>query len=321
MNKPIIPIYFAIDDNYAPYLVVTLQSIIENKSDKNFYKIHILNTYLSERNYNEISKFNTENSSIEFIDVTKYMDSFGEKLHLRDYYTNTTYYRMFLPSIAAQYDKILYLDSDIVVLDDIANLFNHEIGDNLVGAITEDVMTNFEVFGNYVEKAIGVNRYKYFNAGILVMNTKQFREMNIEDKFMELIQAFKFELVQDEDYLNALCKGRVLYIAEGWNRCPVPGTELPREQLHLIHYKIAWKPWKYADVLYQDYFWQYAKNTAYNDELLAARAAYAGQADDQWQFENLCVVANRDAEAADNYCNSTNAVNNEVYAGIDGKLK
>ncbi len=316
MKNNVIPIYFAIDDNYAPYLVVTLQSIMDNRSSENFYKFYILNTYLSERNFNEIAKFNTENTSVEFIDVTKYMDSFGDKLHLRDYYTNTTYYRMFLPSIASQYDKILYLDSDIIVLDDIANLFNHEIGDNLVGAITEDVMTNFEVFGNYVEKAIGVNRYKYFNAGILVMNTKQFRELDIENKFMELISTFTFELVQDEDYLNALCKGRVCHLAEGWNRCPIPGTELPREELHLIHYKIAWKPWKYDNVLYQEYFWEYAAKTAYNDELLEARSNYAGQARDQYEFENLCVVANRDAESATNYCNTTDATNNEFYIGV-----
>ncbi len=317
--KNIIPIYFAIDDNYAPYLVVTMQSIMENANKENFYKFHILNTFLSERNYNEIAKYNTEISSVEFIDVTTYMDSFGDKLHLRDYYTNTTYYRMFLPSIASQYDKILYLDSDIILVDDVANLFNHEIGDNLVGAIVEDVMTNMDIFGNYVERALGINRFKYFNAGILVMNTKMFRQMEIEDKFMELITAFKFELVQDEDYLNVLCKGRIQFLDEGWNRAPIPGTELPLEKLHLIHYKIAWKPWKYADVIYQDIFWKYAANTDYYQELLNARDNYSDQDKDQQGLENLIRLANRDSECPNNYRNTTGSDDHVVYGGITKK--
>ncbi len=317
--KKIIPIYFAIDDNYAPYLVVTLQSIVDNSNKENFYKFYILNTFLSERNYNEIAKFNTDNTSIDFVDVTKYMDSFSDKLHLRDYYTNATYYRMFLPSIAKEYDKILYLDSDIIVLDDIANLFNHDINDNLVGAIVEDVMTNFDVFGTYVEKALGIDRYKFFNAGILVMNTKQFRELDIENKFLELISNFKFVVTQDEDYLNVLCKGRIKFIDEGWNRAPIPGTQLDTDKLKLIHYKITWKPWNYSDVMYEDSFWDYAKKTAYYQDLLDNRKNYPHQERDKMQFDKLVETANKDINDENNYCNTTNSNTHDVYEGINPK--
>ncbi len=319
--KKIIPIYFAIDDNYAPYLVVTMQSIIDNSNKENFYKFHILNTFLSERNFNEISKFNTENSSVEFINVTKYMDSFGEKLYLRDYYTQATYYRMFLPSIATEYDKILYLDSDIIVLDDIAKLFDHNVEDKLVGAIVEDVMVNFDVFGTYVEKALGINRNKFFNAGILVMNTKMFREMKIEDKFLELITNFKFAVTQDEDYLNVLCKGKIEFIEEGWNRAPIPGTELNKELLKLIHYKITWKPWSYKDVMYEDYFWEYAKKTSYYDELINNRDNYAFEKRDQEQFEKLVKTAQSDIADPKNYCNTTGSDKHLVYGGIESQGK
>lgn len=306
ITKPIIPIFFATDDNYAPYLVVALQSIVDNSSADNQYNIYIMATTLSVYNVAQLNKFNRDNFTVEYIDVTSKLDSMGDILHLRDYYTNTTYYRLFIPSIASEYDKVLYLDCDIIVRRDIANLYNHDIGDNLVGAIVEDVMNNYDVFGTYVEKALGINRKLYFNAGILVMNLDAMRKENLEQQFVDLIKAFKFEVTQDEDYLNVLCKGRITWIEQGWNIAPIPGTELPEELVHLIHYKLAFKPWNYNDIIYQQYFWHYCQKTAYFEQLQTQRDTYSTQqiAKDKNGFDSLVAKAVRDTNDINNYRNT-----------------
>ena len=60
---------------------------------------------------------------IEFVDLNYYIQKVKDKLYTRDYYSKTTYFRLFLPNLYPQYDKVLYLDSDIGILDDFATLY------------------------------------------------------------------------------------------------------------------------------------------------------------------------------------------------------
>ncbi len=59
--QKLIPIFFATDDNYIPFLEVALRSLIENASPNHDYKIHILNTGLKPENMAVISKLENEN--------------------------------------------------------------------------------------------------------------------------------------------------------------------------------------------------------------------------------------------------------------------
>ena len=79
-----IPLVFAVDDNYAPFLSVTLKSILVNSSKEFFYKIFVLNSGLSKEHFDKLSEYNTSNSSIEYVDVAKRLNAISEKLHLRD---------------------------------------------------------------------------------------------------------------------------------------------------------------------------------------------------------------------------------------------
>ena len=107
-----------------------------------------------------------------------------------------------------EYEKVLYMDCDIVVLGDIAELYNTDISNLYLAASPEEVMAEVKVFGDYAEKALDVPVSEYFNAGIMVMNLSEFRKQKIEEKFFEMINRFRFRVTQDEDYLNVLCKGK-----------------------------------------------------------------------------------------------------------------
>ena len=90
--------------------------------------------------------------------------------------------RGFFGQLYPQYNKAIYLDSDIVVLGDIAELYNQDLGDNLIAAAPDDVIQTTKVFQEYAEKVVGVADYRnYFNAGILLMNLDEFRRFDFQN--------------------------------------------------------------------------------------------------------------------------------------------
>lgn len=271
-----IPIFFATDDGYIPFLAVALESLIDNASTENYYLIKVLYTNITEENQNKIKKYERENINIEFVDLNYYINKVKDKLYTRDYYSKTTYFRLFIPELYPQYDKVLYLDSDIVILSDIAELYNIDLEDNLVAAAPDDVIQTIEVFQEYAEKVVGVADYRnYFNAGILVMNLDELRKFNFQEKFLYLLETVKFSVAQDQDYLNRLCKGRTKLISNTWDKMPIGGDSIPREELNLIHYNLTFKPWHFEDILYKEYFWLYAEKTEYIDEILQIKNNYS----------------------------------------------
>lgn len=275
MKNNVIPIVFAVDDTYVPCLTVTIESLIENASQEYFYKFYVLNTGLDKNLTDKLKKYeNGNNCSLEYVDVEKQLSKVEGKLYLRDYFTNTTYYRFFIPSLFPQYDKMLYLDADVVILDDISKMFNTELGDNFIGAVQEEVMSTVKVFGDYVEKGLGIPCEKYFNAGVMVMNLKALRDFDLDAHFFELLKKFTFEVTQDQDYLNIICENKVYYFDLGWNKAPLKNDDFDDKNLKLIHFKLYYKPWNYKEVNYQNYFWHYAEKSPFYNELLKRRADY-----------------------------------------------
>lgn len=283
-NKNVIPIFFAIDDGYIPFLAVSLQSLIENSKKENFYLIKILYTNISEENQRKIQKFEQENVSIEFVDLNYYIEKIKDKLYTRDYYSKTTYFRLFIPNLYPQYTKALYLDSDVVVLEDVADLYNTNMENDLVAAAPDDVIQTIKVFQEYAEKVVGVANYRnYFNAGVLLMNLDELRKFNFQEKFIYSLDKIKFSVAQDQDYLNRLCKGRVKIVDPNWNRMPIAREKENQGDIKLIHYNLAYKPWHFEDILYKDYFWNYAKKTEFFDTIQKIKDNYS----DEERFEDM----------------------------------
>ena len=325
--KEEVPIFFAVDDNYIPFLGVALKSLIENASKSYNYSIKVLYTNVSDLNKDKIKSYENENFSIEFVDLSKHVEKIRDKLYTRDYFSNTTYYRLLIPELYPEYDKVLYLDSDIVVLKDITKLYNTNIEGNLLAAVPDDVIQTIDVFRNYAEKVVGVSSYKnYFNAGILVMNLKELRAFKFKEKFMYLLSTTKFSVAQDQDYLNRLCKGNVVLVPKTWNKMPVSGDNIERSKINLVHYNLAFKPWKFDNTLYEEYFWKYAKKTEFYNEIVTVKSNYTdedrrkdSEGDKKLralaQIECDCVGDDRAIRNA--YSESNNIVSNNEYFGSE----
>ena len=118
MNKNIVPVFMAVDDGYIPFLGVALKSVIENSTKENKYEIKILYTKVSEENKTQIKAYETENVSIEIlVDLSSKLHEIEDKLYTRNYFSNTTYFRLFIPELYVHRDdKVVYIDSDTVTI-------------------------------------------------------------------------------------------------------------------------------------------------------------------------------------------------------------
>ena len=271
-------IFFASDTNYLPYLSCAISSLSEHASGSEHYNIHILTTDFSAEALSETKKLIGSNITVTVHDLSEKIASIKAELavRLRDYYSDSIYYRIFIPNMFPKLEKAVYLDADIILNDDVANLYDIDLGDNLIGAVTDESVVGIPVFCDYVKRQIGLERASdYFNSGVLLMNLDAMREIGLEEKFVYLLKTFNFDTVApDQDYLNLLCHGRVHYLDRGWNKHPIAGNEIAREDLHLMHYNMFNKPWHYYGVENEDLFWNTAKRTPFAAQLAVARRSY-----------------------------------------------
>ena len=268
MKQQEIPIFFAVDDAYVPFLTVTIQSLSENINEDNLYVLHVLYTNITDENKNDLKKFENDSIKIEFVNVQEKIEKLKDKLQVRDYFSNATYYRILIPDMYPQYDKVIYLDADTVVLEDIAILYNTDMEDNLVAGVPEPWFAEYKEFQTYALKVIGVSDYKeYINVGVLLMNLKALREMHFGDIFTQMLDVVKYRLLQDEDYINKICLGRIKYIDPTWNVC---GYLYNKPDPKIVHYTL-FKPWHRKEMLNKDYFWKYAEKTKFYDYISSLR--------------------------------------------------
>lgn len=262
-----ISVFFACDDGYIPYLIVCLRSLIDHASPKNNYDIHVLFTNISEENKYQVMRLGTQNVHISFHDVTDRVSRLKSKLSVRDYYSATTYYRFFIPEMFPDLDKALYIDADTILLADIAELYRYNLGNNLIGAVQDQLVLNTDVYGKYVENVLDISQAAYFNAGVVLLNSELLRKEKLIEKFVELLNSYVFVVAQDQDYLNILCQDRILWVNSKWNVQVTEKQLRQKEAIGLIHYNLAEKPWHYENGRYSEYFWEYAKKTAMYDQI------------------------------------------------------
>ena len=271
--KKIIPVFFSVNDAYAPFLATALLSIRENASKEYDYRIHILSDDLSDSHVNKLMRLQTDNFRLEVIPLTEKMRSLDPHGKLSRhgfgaFASLTIYFRLFIPALFPQYDKAIYLDSDIVVPGDISRLWEEPIGRNLIGACADYSIQHILPFMKYIDEYDGVDHRNYVNSGVLLMNLKRLREVDIAGRFLSWIRKYNLETVApDQDYLNVLCWGCIHYLDPQWDAMPserISSFENPQ----IIHFNLASKPWLNESVPYGDLFWKYARRSGFYGEIV-----------------------------------------------------
>ena len=309
MAKPNIPIFYACDDNFVKYTMVSIYSLIENASTDCDYTIYILHTSIREETKRQAMELEKPGFSIVFTDVSDRLAAVTKDLPVRDYYSKATYFRLFIADMFPELDKALYIDSDTVIQGNISELYLTELGDYWLGACHEQAMVQADHYGTYAENVVGVSRYNFFNAGVLLINCARSRESGLLKKFAERLAEYDFVVTQDEDYLNLICKDHILWLDQRWNTEVYCEFDYPIEEAKIIHYIMTSKPWHYADCVGGDIFWRYAEKTSAYPALKKELDSYTDEErsrDEQVMF-NLVELAKQETERDDNYQRQLNS--------------
>lgn len=267
-TKGEIPIFFSTDNNYVPFLDVAIRSVIANASRDYKYHIVVLNTGLDESRTDLIKELEDENFTIDFADISYAVKDIEHKLPKEQHFGLATWYRLFIQSLFPQYDKIIYIDCDLVVTGDISELYHTDLEDNYMAGVIENWILNSPIFSYYTKEAVGVESKNYINAGVVVLDLAKFREHQIEQKFVELINTYNFDVIDpDQSYINYLCQGHIKYLPFEWNRTPLENVEC--ENPKIVHYALGMKPWHDPKMFLAEHFWKYAEMSPFYDEIKA----------------------------------------------------
>ena len=270
----VVPIVLATESKYAPFAATVIRSIYDNRSKNAFYNIYILyDDNLTHTMYTMLSGLDYAGMSVHLLDVQNCFDE--EKMYLSAHYSMQMYYRWLIPDLFDNYEKVLYLDCDVVVLSDPSKLLKTDLHKKSVGMVCNTLRNSFK---NYVEDTLGLNTNEYYNSGVILFNIKEYNEKKIRKKCMDFIRKDKDLLCPDQDAINVVCKGDICRLPDEWNfqwHHLIKGVEIGgfsadfknryekvlKDGPKIIHYTSYVKPWNEKDIKYADVFWKYFEKT------------------------------------------------------------
>ncbi|MDR1901922.1 MAG: alpha-1,2-fucosyltransferase [Treponema sp.] len=294
-----LPIVFSTDDYYLPYMSCMIQSIMENAGENNRYHFYTLYQRLDEDDIEKVRDqvHNFEQFSVDFIDVSVYIA--GKNFYTTTVFSEEIYFRLLIPYILPQYDKVLYLDGDMICHTDIAEIFKTDMEDKLLCAVNDFGALNWiydtskekfkRSYFDVIKKMLPSMR-DYVNSGMLLFNTSAVRNFISLEKLLEY--AVKtvhdvagksppdscFKTCPDQDVINLLFNGKIKYLPFQWNFETENHASLPadlqkeydeaKNSIKIMHFAGA-KPWKHPFATkYSSHFWHYAAKTMFFEEIL-----------------------------------------------------
>ena len=289
-----IPIVFSSNDYFVPYMSTMIQSVMETAKTNRRYCFYILYNDLSEKNMvllkKQISRFPL--FSVDFINVSDFFS--GYNLFVSGYISLETYFRLLIPYLFSDYDKVLYLDGDMICRTDIAALFDINLEDYLLAAVWDTIASRYfypddkdYIKLHHVVSPYMKNPSSYFNGGLIIFNINIFRNFISVEKLFELAQSREWPL-HDQDILNFLAEGRTLLLPYRWNFMYSPRYRHLPDKLHTEYTEakenpqiIHFKPWDRDNYIpFFEYFWMYAFKTPFI-EIIVERMIAKGLISDE----------------------------------------
>ena len=216
-------VMMSVDRRYLPYLAVTLRSLLEYADARRNYDFIILGEELSalERASVTMLANGRANVSVRFLDASMLpVDTAAYPAH--PHLSKMTYFRLFAPVLFPDYNRMVYLDSDLVVLADIAELCATDLGDCWLGACLDFPVMRMTALDaglrQYFADSFDLADFsRYFNGGVLLLNLAELRRHRVEEQCRRLAAKSGLLRFCDQDLLNAVCRGRVCYLDSAWN--------------------------------------------------------------------------------------------------------
>ena len=293
-GKESIVVVCAADDNYAMQVAVAGRSAIENLQDNRHINLYIIDGGIKSHNKQKILKsLDSKKCKVEFIQIPDALLEKIEEAHKlvasegvttkAEYISIASFYRLLIPELIPQeFDKVIYLDSDLVVRENLEKLWQADLGESFVLAAQDTwipYVSSPTGFFNCEKLSVPPDS-KYFNAGVLVIDLKKWRDAGISAKAIEyFVQNLEHVGWYDQGILNGLLAGKWGELDPRWNMSPTsvfgfsswqqsPFSEemyntLTRDPF-IIHYVSEKKPWTSRHTLCKEYFFQYVDMTEWS---------------------------------------------------------
>ncbi|MBP3847957.1 glycosyltransferase family 8 protein [bacterium] len=285
-SKNNVTVVFSTDNKFVPYLGVAIKSLVDNCSGENNYDIVVLHSKVDEYNQKRLKTFEQKNVSIRFYDMTDAMAQYKEHWYVHWGWSDSVYYRFFIPQIMSDYDKVIFVDGDVIINCDISEWYNIDIENNYLGGV-QDISQQMSGYSGeyYRENVLHIEREKYINAGVLSLNIPKLKQIHFTELCIETLKELKNPVFQDQDVINYVCQGHIKYIPHCYNllwNCihffKDAESRMKEETYHeykegwktpkIIHYAGVYKPWKQPWLAYSEYFWKYARETVFYEEII-----------------------------------------------------
>lgn len=273
----VVPIAFAFDDNLVFPACVCLSSLMMSAHEDTFYDIFILHSASSGLHHGELDRVRDyyPHCRIQYVPVD---DTFDGAYEIRGV-TTPTYYRLLIPQLIPQYDKILYSDVDVIFRNDLREVYEQaDMGDCLIAGVNS-LAYMIPAYAKYYKRVLCLSPNNVFYTGNLIINSRQIREEGLVAKLIQ--HRKKKYMFQDLDILNVVCQGRILSLPPSFclTTFIVQQAVCNRAELReiwsdddidaalssgIIHYN-GQKPWKGWCVNF-DIWWEYYRRSPFYDE-------------------------------------------------------
>ncbi len=265
---PKIPVVFTFDKRIILGAAVTIKSLIDTANSDTVYDIYVYHPDIDKKTIDEFQKMleGTRHSiTFEFIDKNRFK---GAPINKHGSWTEIVYYRLLIPELLPQYDKVIYADTDVLFKKDLADVYNIDISDYECSAVAMELNNENMVCHKYFPE--NKNEFTYISS-FIIFNNKKMREENFVQRVFETIKNFNTRLkFFDLDTLNITCS----------------------KIMNLPYRYGVFQSLYYNDDISKAWEYSFLKNVYTDDELLKEKAEtvmlhYAGKMGKPWRRKNI----------------------------------
>lgn len=272
-----IPVVFVSDENYCVPTAVAIQSMLDNAHQDTFYEIYIIADGISNEYKRKLEKLKNNRSLISIIEVN---DTHLSKYSQEGYYVSGTALLKFnIADLLPQYDKVLYIDGDILVCKDLTEIYDIDVCKYCLAAIPDMAAIDACHFDERLEVR------NYFNSGVMLLNTKMIRKKQLCKKLYETKQKHPEYQCMDQDVFNDVFREAILFLPPKYNLMfynfiiakftlkrvnefydtEYSSFEEMEKDAVIIHLTNEKKPWKFEDAYKSEEWMSYFVRTTFKE--------------------------------------------------------
>ncbi|MBQ2858873.1 MAG: glycosyltransferase family 8 protein, partial [Alphaproteobacteria bacterium] len=245
-----IPVAFCFDARGCKMAAVTIKSLLLASAGRCDYDIYcVINDDVDDKLQDVVrGVLDGTESDIHFVYGNHDFDESS-----RGKWPVAMWYRLMLPKLVPNVDRIIYADLDIIFFNDLIDIYEYDLGDNVIAAVP--TRTNM-----------------YINSGFLLMDLKKIRQENIYDVWVQDSKDHDY-YNPDQDVLNYTLKGRIAFLPLRYNFQLSHGSRIfkiysesqlddLKHNLVVLHYSDYIKPWSSGiRPVFSEYWWDVARKT------------------------------------------------------------